>query len=289
MIWVSGTILGLAAVALALAVRAGGKSDAAGNAMAAGYNACAALAWLLLAGLFGLGVWLKVWLLQAIPTFVAVLPLLFGALAGLAALARRFGSKMPNPGLRMLEAAARAGNGTLAKRLLDDGLKIPDAAIGRSLLRTALKGHYARDVVDALLAAGADPKDPELLALAMESRATTVLPFIKAGADPNTVLPSGHSLAFRALDRGDMHIVEELVKAGANPNEKDREGWPLLLCHASGRRGFAPGNWIYVRKLIDLGADPSTPGPDGSTVAQHFAKAVGVHEDHVDALRKRLG
>ncbi|HEX7900288.1 MAG TPA: hypothetical protein VF950_21145 [Planctomycetota bacterium] len=289
MVWVSGTLLGLAALALALSARPNRGGDAAGRGMAQAYAVFGCLIWALFAGLFGLGVWLKIWFLQALPAFIAALPLVFALLAGLEALRRRLGSKMPDAGLKQVEAAARAGHGTRVKELLAGGVKIPDAAVGRSLLRTALRGKYARDAVDALLEAGADPRDPELLALAMEGRSTSVVPFVKHGADPNTILPSGHSLAFAALDGGQLDIVEALVKAGADPNQKDREGWPLLLSHAAGRRGFSPGNWIYVRKLIDLGADPATPGPDGSTVRDHFAKATGIHPDHVDALRARLG
>jgi ankyrin repeat protein len=287
MVWVSGTLLGLAGLALALSARPNRGGDAAGRGLATAYLAFATTAWLILAGLFGLGVWLNVWFLKALPTLFAALPPCLALLAGLWALGRRWISRMPSTPLKAVDAAARAGQGARVKLLLE-GVPIPDLPTGRALLRAALKGKYARDAVDALLAAGADPRDPELLAMALESRHTDVLPFVKHGADPNTILPSGDSLAFAALVQGQMHIVEALVKAGADPNQKDRDGWPLLLAHAAGRRGFSPGNWIFVRKLIDLGADPKAPGPDGSTVAQHFAKAVGVHPEHVDALRARL-
>ena len=275
MIWASGTLLAVGGLFLAFSARGAARGgDAAGRGLATAYLAFATIAWLILAGLFGLGVWLRVWVLQAVPAFVAASPILFAALVGLERLRRLVFSKMPNGGrVKMLLAEAGA---------------IPDVPTGRSLLRTALKGKYARDAVIALLEAGADPRDPELLALASASRHTEVLTFVKHGADPNTILPSGHSLTFAALDQGRMYDVEGLVKAGADPNQKDRDGWPLLLAHAAGRRGPSPGNWVYVRKLIDLGADPSTPGPDGSTVRDHFAKATGIHPDHVDALRARL-
>ena len=286
MIWISGTLLAVGGLFLAISARGNRHGDAAGRGLASAYHFFAMCAWLILAGLFGLGVWLRVWVLQAVPVFVAASPLLFVALRGLARLRPVF-SRMPTAGLRSVEAAARAGDGGRVKMLLGN-VRIPDVPTGRSLLRTALMGRYARDAVDALLEAGADPRDPELLALAMVSQHTSVLPFVEHGADPNTIFPSGHSLAFFALDLGQMHVVEQLVKAGADPNQKDRGGWPLLLAHAAGRRGFAPGNWIYVRKLIDLGADPDVPGPDGSTVRDHFAKATGIHPDHVDALRARL-
>jgi hypothetical protein len=287
MVWVSGTLLALAGPALVLSARPNRGGDAAGRGLAQAYATFAGLLWALLAGLFGLGVWLNVWFLKALPTLLAALPPCLALLAGLGALARRFTSSMPDARLKSVEAAARAGRGARVKMLLE-GVAIPDIPAGRSLLRTALKGKYARDAVIALLDAGADPRDPELLAMAMESRHTDILTFVKHGAEPNTILPSGHSLAFTALDQGQMHIVEQLVRAGADPNQKDRDGWPLLLTHAAGRRGFSPGNWIFVRKLIDLGADPDVPGPDGSTVRDHFAKAVGVHPDHVDALRALL-
>lgn len=290
MTWISGTILALGALLLAIGARSGGRgSDAAGRAMASAYLTIAVLAWCVVAGLFFLGLAIGSWFLQGLPTYLAALPLVLGILAGIARGARFGASRMPTLSLRRLEQAARDGNSGGAKELIAAGVTIPDAATGRSLLKSALRGKYARDVVEVLLDAGADPRDPELLALALDSTHADVLAFIRHGADPNTVLPSGEWLLFEAMYGGRMDVAEALVRAGADPNRKDRDGWPFLLAHVANPRAFGPGNWFFVRTLMDMGADPSIPGPDGSTVRDHFAKATGFHPDHVDALRARLG
>lgn len=289
MLWASGAILAVTGLALALSYAKRGKSDAAGSALETAYLAFGTLAWLVLAGLTGLGVWLRIRWLAGLPLVLVVLPLVLLAGEALVRFVRLLTSRMPTPALRRLERAARAGQGGRAKQLLAAGADVRDPAIGRALLRSAMKGKYARDVVNALLEAGADPHDPENLALAMDSNATDVLAFVKAGASPDAVLPNGDSLAFAAMKSGRMWVVEGLLQAGANPNQKDRDGWPLILAHASGKVGFSPGNWIYVRKMLDAGADPDVPGPDGSRVRDYFAKErSGIHPDHLEALRRLL-
>lgn len=289
MMWVSGGLLGLTGLFLLVAWLRRGGSDPAGNAMEAAYLVFAGLIWGVLAGLAGLGVWLDSRVLQATPLLIVAVPALFALKKLLEALSFGLGSKMPTPALRRLERAAHLGRSGDAKSILASGVDVRDPAIGRSLLRTALKGRYGRDVIEVLLDAGADPKDPGILAMALDSRFTDVMTFVRRGADPNSVV-NGMPLILAALRAGDLHNVEQLAMAGADPDVKDADGWPLLLLHASGRVGGGPGNWYYVRKLIDLGADPDVPGPDGSTVAQIFAAVspYAVHPDHEPALRARL-
>lgn len=121
-----------------------------------------------------------------------------------------------------------------------------------------------------LLDAGADAKDPAILALALESTSTELKPFLDRGADPNAIHPSG---------------------AGTDLARKDRAGWTVLMAHATGNRGFGPGNGSGIADLLEAGADPAVPAPDGTTLADLFAKAgpYNFHEGRLPAIRKALG
>ena len=288
MIWASGILLGLTGLFLLVASLRPKRSDPAGNGLEIAYLAFGWLIWGVLAGLTALGVaWGSRWL-QGAPLLLVIVPAAFALKRLLAAVFFRLGSKMPTPALRRLERAAHVGRSGDAKEILATGVDVRDPAIGRSLLKTALRGRYGRDVIEVLLDAGADPKDPEILGMALHSRFTDVLTFVEHGADPNTVV-GGEPLILAALHSGRIHEVEQLAKRGATPNVKDQDGWPLLLLHASGRVGTGPGNWYYVRTLIDLGADPDVPGPDGTTVAKVLAAyPYSIHPDHEPALRARL-
>lgn len=250
--WLSGGLLAVLGIALAIAARGAGRgSDAAGRGLAQAYTAFAALLWLALAALFGIGVATGVRWLTAAPLLVVAVPAAAAVLRGLCRALFRARSRMPTRGLRALERAAADGHGARAKEIVASGVRIPDVETGRSLLRTALQGGYPRDVVDVLLEAGADPRSPDLLAPAMESRHTSGVPLVKHGASPDTVLTSGDTLVFAATDPGSMHVVEALLEAGA---------------------------------------DPSVPGPDGTTLRDVFARIgpCDLHPDHADALRARL-
>jgi ankyrin repeat protein len=197
---------------------------------------------------------------------------------------------MPTPELRRLERAAKDGHASPAEALVRAGLRIEDPEIGRSLLRSALRG-YARDVVPVLLEAGAPPGDPEILALVLKSSSTNLEPFLKQGADPNTTLPNGDPILFVAMEGGWTENVLALLRAGADLSRRDREGWSVLMAHALGRRGFGPGNWSGIADLLEKGADPTVPAPDGTTLAALFAKAgpYEIHPDRVEAIRKAIG
>ena len=290
-LWISVALLAVTGLPLALSLLRGGKGgDAAGRGLERAFLAFAVLVWCVLAGTTALGfAFGSRWLLGA-PLLLVIVPAAIAAKKGLGRLFFRLRSSMPTATLRRLERAAHDGHSARVEELIAAGADVKQTDVGRALLRAALTGRYARDVVEVLLEAGADPRDPELLALAMESRSTDVGPFVKHGANPDTVLPGGDSLAFAALKQGRLEVVEAVLRAGGNPNLKDREGRTLIWAHASGAIGFGPGNWSFVRKLLDLGADPEIPGPDGSRVRDCFAKTpYGIHPDHLEALRARLG
>jgi len=291
MTWSACILLGLYALGLVALKRKAGKSDAAGNALASAYWHFAFLAWVALAVVTGLGVALKIPALLYAPLLPVAIPVVYVVVRAIRRGAQGLISAMPTPELRRLERAAKDGHGGIAAELVKAGLRITDPVVGRSLLLSALRGRYARDVVPVLLDAGAGPGDPELLALALESTTTELQPFLDHGADPNTIHPSGDPILFAAIEGGWTHNAIALIRAGADLTRRDHEGWTVLMAHATGKRGFGPGNWSGVADLLDKGADPRVPAPDGTTLADLFAKA-GAYEIHPDrrpAIRTALG
>ena len=273
-------LLGRYALALVLAGARKSNSDAAGRGMEKAYLAIGMMVWLLMAGLTALGIWTPARFLVYVPFVPLLLPvLLLGE--GILRLFGRLQSKS-----RQLERAVRQGNGPRTKALLSE-VTVSD---WRPLLHAALDGRYARDVVPLLLQAGAPPDDPAVLAKALKSSTTSLAPFVEHRANPNSVLPNGDPILFAALDGGWTEDVIALVKAGADLTARDRAGWTPLLAHATGKRGFGPGNWSGVHELLKAGADPKVPGPDGTTLAVLFAKTppFQIHPDRIVDLRKRI-
>jgi hypothetical protein len=273
-------LLGLYALALVLAGARKSSGDAAGRGLEKAYLAIGMMIWLLMAGLTALGIWTPARFLAYTPFIPLLLPVL---LLGEGVL-RLLGRLQSKP--RQLARAVRQGNGPRTKDLLSAGT----VADWRPLLHAALDGRYARDVLPVLLDAGAPPDDPAVLAKALKSGTTSLVPFLEHRANPNTRLPDGEPILFAALDGGWTEDVIALVKAGADLTVRDRAGWTPLLAHATGKRGFGPGNWIGVHELLKAGADPKVAGPDGTTLADLFAKTppFQIHPDRIDDLRKRI-
>lgn len=291
MTWAAGGLLGFYALLLGYLKTQTRRSDPAGNALASAYWAFAFAAWIGLVAVTALGWWLHWSVLLLAPLLPVTLPMVyvFGrtlvrAVAGLM-------SRLPTPELRRAERAAEDGHGTIVQDMVRAGFRIDDREIGRSLLRAALKGRYARDVVPALLDAGADANDPALQAMALGSTTTSLLPFLEHGMDPNSIHPSGDPFIFVAMEGGWTDDARALLHAGADLTKRDRGGWTVLMAHATGRRGFGPGNWSGVADLLEKGADPTVPAPDGTTLADLFAKAgpEDIHPDRLPAIRRALG
>lgn len=277
-------LLGLYALALGVAVvqnrKGGGGTDPAGRGLATAYLAIGMMLWLGMAGLTALGVWTGAKFLITTPFIPLILPvLLLGE--GIVGLFGRLQSKEAQ-----LKRAVRSGDARRTKELLA-GMTVCD---WKAMFHAAVDGRYARDVVPLLLQAAGPPDDPSLLAKTLRSRTTSLVPFLEAGVNPNTRLADGDPILFKALEGGWTESVIALVKAGADLTVRDRDGWTPLLAHATGRRGFGPGNWTGVHELLVAGADPSVAGPDGTTLADLFAKTppFQIHPDRIDDLRKRL-
>jgi hypothetical protein len=291
MTWAAGGLLGFYALLLGYLKTQTRRSDPAGNALASAYWAFALAAWMVLAAMTAIGWWLHWSVLLLAPLLPVALPTVYVFGRALVRAAAGLTSRMPTPELRRAERAAKDGHGTIVQEMVRAGFRIDNREIGRSLLRSALKGRYARDVIPALLDAGADGNDPALMAMALGSPMTSLRPFLEHGADPNTIHPSGDPFIFVAMEGGWTDDVRALLHAGADLTKRDREGWTVLMAHATGRRGFGPGNWTGIAELLEKGADLTVPAPDGRTLADLFAKAglYEIHPDRLPAIRRALG
>lgn len=131
-----------------------------------------------------------------------------------------------------------------------------------ALLAAARQGRAA--AVRCLLAAGVSPNGGggKNLPLAAASTPRVVALLVAAGADPNAHDPN-RSLADTPLTskahRGKTACVEALLAAGADIEERDKQGMtPLLLA-------VAGGHLPCVRALLSAGADINSSDPFGNT------------------------
>jgi len=76
-----------------------------------------------------------------------------------------------------------------------------------------------------------------------------------AGADPDYIGQLKQSALEVCLQEHNMEGAEELLKAGANPNNPGPENGARLLVMAA-----SDNNTALVKRLLDLGADPTLPG-----------------------------
>jgi len=104
------------------------------------------------------------------------------------------------------------------------------------------------------------PQQP-LVKAAADGRADEIARLLAAGGDPNQRDQNGVSALAWAASHGHAAVVQALAKAGADLNGHDwnENRWTPLL-HAIHMNQKA-----MVRVLLDLGANPSSDNPYGST------------------------
>ena len=73
-----------------------------------------------------------------------------------------------------------------------------------------------------------------------------------------------------AVTKGDLALVNKLLKSGANPNVKNKLSTTPLLEAAFQSHGE------IVKALIEAGADPNVAGPDGQTALMLLARGDNV-------------
>ena len=173
------------------------------------------------------------------------------------------------PGATALRNAALRGDAETVRLLLDRGAQVETTVpVGGVVIGGDLKGRMGEakvsmpllfaafagqgDVVDLLLARGADPN--------------TRIDLSEGGLERTTVL-------MLASDAGYPDLVRLLLKRGADPNARDKFGLtPLMYAAAAIDRGDTE----IIRLLLDAGADPSARTSEGET-AQSLAMKYGNH------------
>jgi ankyrin repeat protein len=155
-----------------------------------------------------------------------------------------------------LPAAAIAGDAGAVARLLD--LDLPVDALDpqgcTALLRAAGGGHA--DIVDTLVARGADlglaartGATPLSAAISMR-HAEVVDRLLAAGADPNQALPGDVTPLMLAAALGLPEIASRLLSRGANGEALDQQGYHALHCAAL--HGFTARDRQRLLALFDL-------------------------------------
>jgi ankyrin repeat protein len=139
------------------------------------------------------------------------------------------------PRLDLFEAAALGDLAAVQAALADPDAARAVAADGFQALHLA--AYFGRlEIVDALLAAGADPD-------AVAANAARLRPLHSAAA-------AGHA-----------EVAERLLRAGADPNARQQGGWTPL--HAAALNRDQPLEQLLLRH----GADPKLTTDDGRTAA----------------------
>jgi len=157
---------------------------------------------------------------------------------------------------QLLIAAGADVNQRIHSRWPPASLSQPDERYPLSTLYGASGSNHDPVLTRLLLEAGADPNDGESLYHSLENPACTRL-LLEHGAriaESNAI--------YRAMDLGDETALKLLLQHGGDPNEPARNppltDWESPLLWAIYRR--RPG---HVKLLLDAGADPSRPTPDG--------------------------
>ncbi|HEY6323065.1 MAG TPA: ankyrin repeat domain-containing protein, partial [Thermoanaerobaculia bacterium] len=159
----------------------------------------------------------------------------------------------------------------------------PQATL-RRLLGLAIVNDYPTQVVKRLIAAGARLDPPDLGAQAEESRESLLMlaaaradvidALLAAGADPNRGNEFGKTALMYAVQELDLEGVRRLIQAGADVDAATKVGW---VCEVSvqpgGRTALMYAAWQatpeIVRALLDAHADRGRADSEGKTAADY--------------------
>lgn len=170
-----------------------------------------------------------------------------------------------------IASAAFGGDVNAVRKALAAGADVNFKAVGGTPLHiAAAKGH--REIVDALIAAGADVNPAEIvppLAHAVGNGHTEiVLALLRAGADPN--VPKSYPPLFTAATKGMSVLIQALIERGASPNATvnllDSKLRTSLMAAAE------HGHLEATRVLLGSGADVNRRDGSGLTAREWAEK-----------------
>jgi ankyrin repeat protein len=165
-----------------------------------------------------------------------------------------------------LHYAAAAGDPALVALLLPGGAS-PDAAAATGTPLMAASRRGCLEVVDMLLAAGADPcsRMPNGVTALHEAvgadNERVAGRLLQAGVPADCTTGSGLTPLQIAAAHGDGNLIRLLLDHGAAVNHADKSGYTALMaaCHSDERR------LEVVRELLQRGASTSPHAADGHT------------------------
>ncbi len=151
----------------------------------------------------------------------------------------------------------------------------------RRLLGLAIVNDYPTPVVKRLIAAGASLDPPDLGDHARESRESLLMlaaaradvidALLAAGADPNRRNAFGKTALMYAVQERNLPGVRRLVQAGADVKAVTKVGEPCLAVQLGGRTALMYAAWqatpAIVQALLEAHADPGRADSQGETAA----------------------
>jgi len=177
-------------------------------------------------------------------------------------------------------AAVHRGNEAIIKILLDAGAdieKLTEYNQSNPLTIAASTGNF--EAVNTLIKAGAnyniiiDNKTPLMIAAVLGGVVGDTLEvmkvLIRAGADINTKNSNGWTALMYAASRNNKEAVKMLISAGADVNAKTSDGWTALMKAAHSL--LNPKE--IVKNLISAGADINAKDNNGWTATMRMAKS----------------
>lgn len=186
--------------------------------------------------------------------------------------------------------ASRTGKPGAVKALLEKGARTEshDRTGQTALMWAAAEGHA--EVIELLIQNGADIKHrldsgfTAFLFAAREGKTAAVKKLLQLGADVDDAIdtedntngrdaPNGTSAVILAVENGHFELAMELIRAGADPNDR-RNGFTALHTitwvrkppHGDDEAGQPPpdthgslSSLDFIREIVKAGADPDTP------------------------------
>ena len=173
------------------------------------------------------------------------------------------------PPLYIAIMSSKKNRHAIILELLDAGAD-PNFVLVYGDHRTTVLGIVTRqdelDLVQDLLAAGADPNAGDTMFTAVDTDGPNHLAILRellaANGDPNKRHMYGNVVfinAVAAFKEGRLTVIQELLAAGADPNIRDRGGATALTMAAIWQ------NVPVIRELLEWGADPTLADNYGRT------------------------